>query len=136
MEKKNGLYVGLVIVLILGAVAYPKVRWFQFQMKVRDTFASHGGLGRFPSRDQMMGIEAKAQQFAKDFKIEGLKVQFELEGRPVAGDIWWYWNADFSAGSKTFRKARRIETRFTDDDVEWFGEQGVKLKLPVAAEED
>jgi hypothetical protein len=128
MEKnKTGLYVGIVIVLVLGALAYPKVRWFQFEMKVRDSFASNGGLGRFPSKEAMLDIKAKGAQFAKELGIDPLTVTLEIEKRSVGVDFWWYLKADFASGSNTFHKERRVETEIDSASLEWFAENDVKI---------
>ena len=135
MEKnKTGLYVGIVVVLVLGGLAYPKVRWFQFEMKARAAFESNGGLGRFPSKEAMLGIKAKSAQFAKELGIDEPTVALEIEKRSVGVDFWWYLKADFKSGSNSFHKERRVETEINSDTLEWLAENGVKI--PPSGEDD
>ena len=137
MQNKKGPLIALVLFVVVGAIAYPHVRWFQFEMEVRGVFGDKPGLGRFPTREAIVAVKPKCIELAKAKGFDGLKVQLTLEARMTGPKKYWWPRAVVTAGDRTFVQERRAETPFPEDQLEWFREQGVTVKdIKYATGED
>jgi hypothetical protein len=127
MDNKKPLLFVLVFFGIIAAVAYPKVQWFRFEMEVRDVFNDRKGVGRFPSREQLVDVTSKLENLGKRFGYEPMAVKLRLVQKSHGPVVKWYFGAHMSHGSNTFDLQRWVETPLSDDDVEWYTEAGIAV---------
>ena len=106
MNDKKGMIVGLAIVAVLFAVAFPWGRHVIIELAVQDKVLA---LGRFPDANLIGSVEER------DMGV---------------GGVWLYVTTEVDYG-KTVTRDHRIETAITPDFYEALEEQGVEVTRVV-----
>ena len=114
------------VVVVIGAVTYPHLQWFLFEMEAREAFNDGTGLGRFPSSPALVGVKAILQKKAAAKGFATLAVSMTMTKRSFGPAKFWYVKAVMSSGSHTFENERRVEG-FDDGDLEYLVENGFTI---------
>lgn len=126
-KSKKGLIVVALIVVVIGAITWPHLQWFRFELEARDAFNDKTGLGRFPSPDQIVGVKKVLQEKAAAKGFETLSVSVAMEQRSMGPVKFWFVKAAMSSGSHSFENERRVETALGPTELEFLQENGVSV---------
>lgn len=133
MEKKHVLAGMGVVLLVVGALLWPSVRWMAFGIQAASPVEK---LGRFPEAPQILALPEQLREVARKVKMDPAKltVRLGLEERGVMGGIvFTYVLVECSDGERTWayssgsERGRRIETSLTGDFLNALREGGVDL---------
>lgn len=122
----KGKFVVLIGLVVIAAIGWPYLSWFRLEMDIRDAF-SDKRLGRFPDSAKIVGLGPELTDLAKKRGFSGPTVELELQARVMGPTTWYYVRASVRSGSHAFVHERRVETKFSEDDLTALSEGGVKV---------
>lgn len=134
-SKGRKVFGGLIVLALLGGgyfVAWPALNWFRVEMAARESIDDMR-LTRFPDVAKLLGVRQRLTEEGARRGFPGLQVELLLYERLVGPDVWWFLEAKVVAESRVFATEKRIETVWTEEDLEALGAGGCTVRrLPPA----
>lgn len=124
MDAKKGLIAGVVILVVAGALGYPRFNDFRYFMEVKELGEGTKGIGRFPSVDDLIQFQSDVHAAGQRLGVKDPEITMTLEYRGVGPAVLMFVIVKAKTSAGGFSYERQVETKYDFSDRDTLREAG------------